>query len=91
MVSPRQTADAFVIDGEVVEILQEAGASRAKVLLGPGTVLDLALAAAPDVHLGDHVEVSGAITVERIRTRVDAEAPTSGAGRRVDGVRPPPE
>lgn len=90
MVWTRQSAQAFVVEGEVVEILQEAGELRAKVVLRPGTVLDVTVSS-PEVHLGDRVGIEGTMTVERFRTRVEDEALAKGAGRLVDGVRPPGE
>ena len=90
MVSTRQGAHAFSAEGEVVELLQEAGALRAKILLRPGTVLDVTITA-PDVHLGDQVGIEGSITVERFRTRDDADAPPGGSWRRVNASCPPPE
>jgi hypothetical protein len=67
----RQPAQAFSVEGEVVEILQDVGRLRAKVVLRPGTVLDVP-AIPSDMHLGDQVGIEGAITLERIRTLADA-------------------
>ena len=52
--------------GEVVEILDREGQRRFKVAVESGTILDLALAQLPDVHLGDHVLIGVSLRVERL-------------------------
>jgi len=56
----------------VVEILEKAHELRAKILLKPGTVLDLAVGGDADVHLGDQVEFEASVTLHSLRARVDA-------------------
>jgi hypothetical protein len=52
--------------GEVIEILDREGRRRIKVAVESGTILDLAFAALPDVHLGDHVLIGVSMCVERL-------------------------
>jgi len=63
--------DAISAEGQVVEILEKANERRAKVLLKSGTVLDITVGRGADVHLGDEVEIEGAVTLRSIRARVD--------------------
>jgi hypothetical protein len=70
-VHPARTHE-FSAEGQVVEILEGACERRAKVLLEPGTVLDLAIGADADVHLGDQVELQGTVTTYSMRAGVDA-------------------
>jgi len=67
----------FAAEGEVVEILEEAEARRAKVVLKPGTVIDVTAAKDVDVHLGDQIVVEG--TIDGIRTRADDAMPVTGS------------
>lgn len=62
----------FSAEGEVVEILEGVHELRAKILLKPGTVLDLAVGGEADVHLGDQVEFEASVTLHSLRARVDA-------------------
>jgi hypothetical protein len=68
---PEQTR-SFAAEGAVVEIFEEAGERRAKVLLKPGTVLDVAASGVPELHLGERVEFDGVITIVRMRSAADA-------------------
>ncbi len=61
-------AQPLSLEGEVVEILERGGRRVAKVMLKPRTVLDVAAATIREVHLGDRVVISGAITIERVKT-----------------------
>lgn len=70
-----QRGRLFAAEGEVVEILEEAEARRAKVILKPGTVIDVTAAKDADVHLGDQIVVEG--TIDGIRTRGDNATPAA--------------
>lgn len=48
---------ALCLRGEVVEIFDHQGRRLIRVAIESGTILDLALDPAPDVHLGDHVRI----------------------------------
>lgn len=61
---------AFSAEGAVVEILERDGARLAKIVLGPGTVLELP--APGEISLGDRVVVDTALRVERVRPRDDS-------------------
>jgi hypothetical protein len=69
---------AFSAEGAVVEILERDGARLAKIVLGPGTVLELP--APGEISLGDRVVVDTALRVERVRPRDDSGLPLSGGG-----------
>ena len=64
-------AQALSLEGEVVEILEKSGQRRAKIMLEPRAVVDISAGGITDVHLGDHVVISGSITIERVRTKQD--------------------
>jgi hypothetical protein len=56
----------FSAEGAVVEILERGGERFAKILIEPGTVLELPAASA-DLSLGDRVIVDGSLNIERVR------------------------
>jgi hypothetical protein len=56
----------FSAEGAVVEILERGGERFAKILIEPGTVLELP-AASSDLSLGDRVIVDGSLNIERVR------------------------
>jgi hypothetical protein len=58
----------FSAEGEVVEIFDDGGERRARIVLQRPTVIDVGAGRLGDVHLGDHVVVGGSITVDTIRT-----------------------
>jgi hypothetical protein len=57
---------ALELRGEVVEILDRDGQRRVKVAVESGTILELALAPLPDLHLGDHVLIGVSLSIERL-------------------------
>ena len=61
----------FSAEGAVVEILEREGTRFAKIVLEPGTVLELPVPGG-EVSLGDRVVVDAALHVERVRGRDDA-------------------
>jgi hypothetical protein len=63
---------SFAAEGAVVEIFEEAGERRAKVVLRPGTVLDIPASGVPELHLGERVAFDGVITIVRMRPAADA-------------------
>jgi hypothetical protein len=67
---PEQTR-AFAAEGEVVEIFEDAGGRRAKVVLKPGTVVDVAARGVAELHLGERVVFVGVITIEHMRSAAD--------------------
>ncbi len=77
----RNRSQGFSAQGRVVEILDRAGERQTRIVLGPGTVIDVQGSAAADLHLGDTVVVEAVIDVERIRP---SEGNPSG------GLRPGP-
>lgn len=75
MPSPRpEQTRTFAAEGEVVEIFEEAGERRAKVVLRPGTVVDVAASGVAELHLGERVAFDGVITIEHVRSAPDAAA-----------------
>jgi hypothetical protein len=62
----------FSAEGAVVEILEREGTRFAKIVLDPGTVLELPVPAG-DISLGDRVVVDASLHVERVRGREDLE------------------
>jgi hypothetical protein len=78
--SPPGLTCALSLKGEVVEIFEQGGQRLAKIVLEARSVLDVAVANAQDVHLGDRVVIDGALTVGRILSEVNA-------GSRKGGVR----
>jgi hypothetical protein len=56
----------FSAEGAVVEILERGGERFAKILIEPGTVLELP-AASSDLSLGDRVIVDASLNIERVR------------------------
>jgi hypothetical protein len=56
----------FVAEGTVVEILEDRGQQRARVILRAGIMVDVAASCVPDVHLGAQVEIGGTIAVESL-------------------------
>lgn len=84
----------FSVEGAVVEILERGGERFAKIVIEPGTVLELP-APSLDIYLGDRVIVDASLRIERVRVRSEM-APgmpasaarfdrTSGAVRRTPG------
>jgi len=63
-----EQARAFTAEGEVVEIFEDAGVRRAKVVLGPGTVVDVTASGVAELHLGERVAFEGVITIEHLRS-----------------------
>lgn len=75
----------FSAIGEVVQICDRSGATLAKILLAPGTIVELAVPEPSDVHLGDRVVVDGALLVRRVETGLNvasAEVPRRRRGPR---------
>jgi len=70
---PEQTR-TFAAEGAVVEIFEEAGERRAKVVLKPGTVVDIAASGVPELHLGERVVFDGVITIGHMRSAADGAA-----------------
>ncbi len=64
----RSGAQPLSVEGEVVEILERDGRRVAKVMLKPRTVLNVTAGTIREVHLGDRVVITGAITIERVKT-----------------------
>ena len=56
----------FSAEGAVVEILERGGERFAKILIEPGTVLELP-AASMNVYLGDRVVVDASLNITRVR------------------------
>ena len=71
MVDQASLAQTLSLEGEVVEILEKPGQRRARIMLDPRAVVDIAAGGITDVHLGDRVVISGSITIERVRTKQD--------------------
>jgi hypothetical protein len=71
-------AQSLSLEGEVVEILEEPGQRRARIMLDPRAVVDISAGATTDVHLGDRVVISGSITIERVHTKQDGGSGDSG-------------
>ena len=67
---PEQTR-TFAAEGEVVEIFEDAGERRAKVVLKPGTIVDVAASGVAELHLGERVVFNGVITIEQMRSAAD--------------------
>jgi hypothetical protein len=70
----------FSAEGAVVEILEREGTRFAKIVLEPGTVLEVPVPHG-DVSLGDRVIVDASLHVERVRggeELADATAPPEG-------------
>jgi hypothetical protein len=65
----------FAAEGRVVEILDRAGDRRTRIVLQPGTVIDVPASAASDLHLGDSVVVEAVIAVERVRPTTPGRRP----------------
>jgi hypothetical protein len=75
MTSQRQDQTrTFAAEGEVVEIFEDAGERRAKVVLRPGTVVDVAATGVPELHLGERVVFDGVITIGHMRSTSDVAA-----------------
>lgn len=69
----------FSGEGAVVEILERGGERFAKIVLAPGTVLELP-APSPDISLGDRVVVDASLRIERVRAQAEmADATPAGA------------
>lgn len=71
----------FSGEGAVVEILERGGERFAKIVLEPGTVLELP-APSLDISLGDRVRVDASLRVERVRTQpelAEGTPPPNGA------------
>jgi hypothetical protein len=68
----------FWAEGAVVEILERSGERFAKILVEPGTVLELP-AASMDVNLGDRVFVDASLNITQVRGK-STSAPTAAAG-----------
>jgi hypothetical protein len=68
----------FTAEGAVVEILERNGERFAKILIQPGTVLELP-AGAIEVSLGDHVEVDAALHITRIQPGAQGAQGAQGA------------
>jgi hypothetical protein len=64
---------AFSTEGAVVEILERGGERFAKIVLDPGTVLELP-APSMEISLGDRVMVDASLRIERVRPRPDPPA-----------------
>jgi hypothetical protein len=62
---------SFTAEGEVVEIFEEAGERRAKVVLRPGTAIDVAASGVAELHLGERIVFDGVITVEHVRSAAE--------------------
>jgi hypothetical protein len=62
-VVPRQL-HPFLAEGTVVEVLEDRGQQRARIILRAGVMLDLPASSVPDVHLGAQFDIGGVITVE---------------------------
>lgn len=58
----------FLAEGDIVEIFEQDGARRAKVVLAAGSIVEIAVPEASDLHLGDSVVLGGAAGVT-IRSR----------------------
>lgn len=73
----------FSAEGAVVEILEHGGERFAKIVLDPGTVLELPVPSF-EVSLGDRVVVDASLRIERIITRPEQArplpTPEAGAG-----------
>lgn len=54
----------FLAEGTVVEVLEDRGQQRARIILRAGVMLDLPASSVPDVHLGAQFDIGGVITVE---------------------------
>jgi hypothetical protein len=67
-----RTERGFSAEGAVVEILERDGTRFAKIVLEPGTVLEVP-APAGEISLGDRVVVDAALHVERVRGREDVD------------------
>jgi hypothetical protein len=68
----------FSAEGAVVEILERGGERFAKILIQPGTVLELP-AGAIDVSLGDHVSVDAALHITRLEPGAQGALGAHGA------------
>jgi hypothetical protein len=70
----REPSRPFAAEGEVVEICEEAGERRVKVVLRPGTVVDVAASGVAELHLGDQVVFDGVITIQQVRSTANGRA-----------------
>lgn len=68
----------FSGEGAVVEILERGGERFAKIVLGPGTVLELP-APSMEISLGDRVIVDASLRIERVRSGAALPADVSSA------------
>lgn len=59
------SAKNIVLNGEVVEIIDEAGNQKAKILTAP-QYLEVVLEENSDIHLGEKVIVDSEIRIKRI-------------------------
>jgi hypothetical protein len=67
-VEPRRShTQPLLLEGQVVELFEQDGERRARIVLRLPAVLDIAAGAMPDIHLGDRVVVDGSITVTAVR------------------------
>ena len=77
----------FSAEGAIVEILERGGERFAKILIQPGTVLELP-AGAIDVSLGDHVSVDAALHITRLEPGAQGAQAARGAHAAGAEVRP---
>ena len=63
------TEKNIVLNGEVVEIIDEAGNQKAKILTAP-QYLEVLLDANNDIHLGEKVILDAEVTIKKIVTLI---------------------
>jgi len=80
-----QSERGFSAEGAVVEILEREGTRFAKIVLQPGTVLELPVPPG-DLSLGDRVIVDASLHVERVRGEALAHAAPARDGTFPDAV-----
>ncbi|NCS88958.1 MAG: hypothetical protein CO127_02030 [Ignavibacteria bacterium CG_4_9_14_3_um_filter_36_18] len=60
----------IIFNGEVVEIIDEAGNQKAKILTAP-QYLEVVLEENNDIHLGEKVSVDSKITINKISPLIE--------------------
>jgi hypothetical protein len=71
----------FSAEGAVVEILERNGEQFAKILIEPGTVLELP-SASMDLSLGDRVLVDASMNITQVRATAHRSAPAAPSASR---------
>jgi hypothetical protein len=85
MTGDRADISRFRALGAVVEILERGGNRRVVVVLDSGTVIDVPLECACDLHLGDRVTVEGWLEVNAVSATARGRSGDQTSGGRSSG------